>query len=96
MGNAKKRIRISYEHWQLQTAKARFSEVFELARSQGPQCITRRGKEAVVVLPLEEFERLTKRKRQSGTLVEFFARSPLARGRMNLERAPDYGRPVDL
>ena len=46
--------------WQLQTAKARFSEVFRLARSKGPQWITRQGKEAVVVLPAEEFERLTR------------------------------------
>jgi prevent-host-death family protein len=34
--------------WQLQTAKARFSEVFRLARSEGPQRITRQGKEGVI------------------------------------------------
>ena len=50
--------------WQLQTAKARFSEVFRRARSDGPQWITRQGKEAVVILPAEEFERLIKRTRQ--------------------------------
>ncbi|MBZ5592694.1 MAG: type II toxin-antitoxin system Phd/YefM family antitoxin [Acidobacteriia bacterium] len=91
-----KKTRGSTEHWQLQTAKARFSEVFRLARSQGPQWITRGGKEAVVVLPAEEFERLTRRKKQSGNLVEFFAKSPLASADLHLEREPDYGRPVDL
>ncbi|HVP45886.1 MAG TPA: type II toxin-antitoxin system Phd/YefM family antitoxin [Bryobacteraceae bacterium] len=96
MGTGKKRVNVSHEHWQLQTAKARFSEVFQLARSQGPQWITRRGKEAVVVVPAEEFDRLTRRKRQSGNLAEFFARSPLARAGLDLEREPDYGRPVDL
>jgi prevent-host-death family protein len=63
--------------WQLQDAKARFSEVFQLARSRGPQRITRHGKEAVMVVPAEEFERLSGRSRQGG-LVEFFAKSPLA------------------
>lgn len=93
---ASKKTRTPVEHWQLQTAKARFSEVFRLARSQGPQWITRGGKEAVVVVPAEEFERLTKRKKQSGNLVEFFAKSPLAGTDLDLEREPDYGRPVEL
>jgi len=39
--------------WQLQTAKARFSEVFRRARSEGPQWITRQDREAVVMLPAE-------------------------------------------
>ncbi len=84
------------EPWQLQAAKARFSEVFRLTRSQGPQWITRGGKEAVVVVAAEEFERLTRRKKQSGSLAEFFAKSPLARFELDLERQPDFGRPVDL
>jgi antitoxin Phd len=82
--------------WQLQTAKARFSELFRRARTEGPQWVTRQGKEAVVVLPAEEFERLTKRGQQATNLVEFFAQSPLAKANLDLERIPDYGRPVDL
>lgn len=82
--------------WQLQTAKARFSEVFRKARSEGPQWITRQGKEAVVVLPAEEFEKLKRRRKQPKSLVQFFAESPLADSGIDLERKPDYGRPVDL
>lgn len=82
--------------WQLQEAKARFSEVFRQARSQGPQRITRHGKEAVVVMPAEQFERLSRRGRQPRRLVEFFAKSPLAGSGIRLDRAPDYGWPVDL
>jgi prevent-host-death family protein len=81
--------------WQLQDAKARFSEVFQLARSRGPQRVTRHGKEAVMVVPAEEFERLSGRSRQGG-LIEFFAKSPLAGSGIKLERVTDYGRPVDL
>lgn len=83
-------------HWQLQTAKARFSELFRRARSEGPQYVTRQGKEAVVLLPVEDFERLTARARQPDSLVEFFAHSPLAKIQLKLERQRDFGRKVDL
>jgi antitoxin Phd len=82
--------------WQLQDAKARFSEVFRLARSRGPQRITKHGKEAVVVIPTEQYEQLLRRARQPQRLVEFFAKSPLAGSGIRVERAPDYGRPVEL
>jgi antitoxin Phd len=82
--------------WQLQTAKARFSEVFRRARAEGPQWVTRQGKEAVVILPAEEFERLSGRSRQPDSLVEFFAQSPLAKAGIDFERKPDYGREIEL
>ncbi len=82
--------------WQLQTAKAQFSEVFRRARTEGPQWVTRQNKEAVVILPAEEFERLLTRSRQPGSLSEFFAHSPLAKAKIDLERDVDYGREIDL
>jgi antitoxin Phd len=82
--------------WQLQTAKARFSEVFRRARAEGPQYVTRQGKDAVVIVPAEEFERLTGRTRKPRSLVAFFAESPLAGADLNLERKADYGRKVNL
>lgn len=47
--------------WQLQEAKARFSELVRKAIDEGPQTVTRRGKEAVVVLSAEQFELMKKR-----------------------------------
>lgn len=44
--------------WRLQEAKARFSEVVRLAQEAGPQRVTVRGKEAVVVVASDEFDRL--------------------------------------
>jgi antitoxin Phd len=82
--------------WQLQTAKAQFSEVFRRARSEGPQWVTRQNKETVVILPAEDFERLARRARQPASLVSFFAESPLADASLDLGREPDYGRDVDL
>ena len=81
--------------WQLQTAKAKFSELFRRARAEGPQYVTRQGKEAVVVVGAEEFERL-KRQNRKTTLVQFFAESPLVGSGVDLERKPDYGRKVKL
>jgi prevent-host-death family protein len=82
--------------WQLQTAKARFSEVFRRARAEGPQWVTRQNREAVVILPAEEFERLTRRASQPESLVRFFAESPLASAGLDLARRRDYGRDVKL
>jgi len=82
--------------WQRQEAKARFSEVFQLAHSRGPQWVTRHGKDAVVIVPAEQFQQLTGRSRRRRSLVRLLAESPLARFGVKLERQPDYGRPVEL
>ena len=82
--------------WQLQEAKARFSEVFRLARENGPQRVTKHGRTAVVVLPAEEYERLSRAKTHPGSLVRFFAESPLAGSGIQLDRQRDFGRAIDL
>lgn len=45
--------------WQLQEAKQRFSELVRRVQEEGPQTITRHGEEVVVVVPAEEFRRMT-------------------------------------
>jgi prevent-host-death family protein len=60
--------------WQLQEAKNRLSEVVDKALAEGPQVISRRGKEAVVVLAADEYARLTQ---PPTSLLEFFENSPL-------------------
>jgi len=82
--------------WQLQTAKAKFSEVFRLARTEGPQRITRQGKEGVVMVSDEQYERLTVKSRQPESIVEFFRESPLVGIELDLEQDKDAGRNVDL
>jgi prevent-host-death family protein len=74
------------EDWQLQEAKARFSELFRLARENGPQRVTKHGRTAVVVLPAEEYERLSQARTREGSLVQFFANSPLAGSGIRLDR----------
>ena len=47
--------------WQVQDAKARFSELLETSLSEGPQIVTKRGVEAAVLVPIDEWRRLEKR-----------------------------------
>ncbi len=51
--------------WQVQDAKARFSELLETTLKKGPQIVTRRGVEAAVLVPIEEWQRLQRSARPS-------------------------------
>lgn len=44
--------------WQVQDAKARFSELLNITLKNGPQVVTRRGVAAAVLVPIEEWRRL--------------------------------------
>ena len=84
------------EAWQIQTAKARFSEVFRLARTEGPQRITRQGKEGVVMISDEQYDRLRGKSHQPKSIVKFFRESPLVGVDLVLERDRDMGRDIEL
>ena len=51
--------------WQVQDAKARFSEFLNATIKKGPQVVTRRGIETAVMVPIEEWHRLQKAARPS-------------------------------
>lgn len=76
--------------WQLQEAKNKFSEVVEEALSEGPQVITRRGVEAVIVLSYAEYRKLIVSQKK---LSEFFRQSPLADADIDLSRDRSDVRP---
>jgi prevent-host-death family protein len=84
------------KRWQLQTAKARFSELFRSARSEGPQLITRQGKEGVVMIAEEQYEALIGKSHQPKSLAQFFRESPLVGAELDLQREKDQGREIDL
>lgn len=44
--------------WPVQDAKARFSEFLETCLAEGPQMVTKRGAEAAVLVPVDEWRRL--------------------------------------
>ena len=82
---------VDTQTWTVAEAKAKFSEVIDKAKSNGPQTITRNGRRTVVVVAAEEWERKTKRK---GNLAEFFAASPLRGSGAKANRLT--GRPREL
>jgi antitoxin Phd len=47
--------------WHVQDAKARFSEFLDASLKEGPQLVTRRGVEAAVLVPIDEWRRLQRR-----------------------------------
>ena len=61
--------------WRLQDAKARFSELVRMAHSNGPQHVTLHGRDAVVVIDADEFNRL-KGARTGELLIEALQASP--------------------
>lgn len=69
--------------WQLQEAKNKLSEVVEEAMSHGPQVITKRGVEAVIVLSYVEYRKIMLRQKP---LSVFFQESPLAEETLDLSR----------
>lgn len=79
--------------WQLQEAKNKFSQLVNEALARGPQVVTRRGEEVVVIISREEYGRL---KKSQSSLVEFFRQSPLVGVELDLERDQTYPRDVEL
>ena len=79
--------------WQLQDAKNKFSNLVNSARENGPQIVTKHGREAVVVLTFEDYQKLAKPKTD---LVMFFQNSPLAKTGMKISRNKDFPRDVEI
>ena len=79
------------ETWQLQDAKNRFSEMVNKALRDGPQVVTRRGKQTVVIMSVEQYRRLV---RPKTGIVDFFQKSPLRGVDLDLTRKKDPAREV--
>ncbi len=69
--------------WQLQEAKNKFSEVVDEAIRHGPQIITKRGVETVIVLSYTEYRKAMLNQKK---LSDFFRESPLAGVDLDLRR----------
>jgi prevent-host-death family protein len=78
--------------WQVQDAKTRFSELIERARSEGPQSITRHGKERAVVLSIEEYRLLAA---QRPDFKSYLLGGPKV-DNFSVERDRDSGRDIEI
>jgi antitoxin Phd len=90
----RRRVAAPHPKWKLEDAKARFSEIVRLARSEGPQRVTVRGKDAVVVISVEALERLLPPAKPRQNLVAFL--QGLHLGSLDTTHERDTGRDVSL
>ncbi len=79
--------------WQVQEAKARFSELLRSASKDGPQAISIRGRTTAVVLSEDDYKRL---KGQKPSLVKFLSESPLAGVELQIKRDDSLPREIEL
>ncbi|HEX21536.1 MAG TPA: type II toxin-antitoxin system Phd/YefM family antitoxin [Actinobacteria bacterium] len=79
--------------WQLQEAKSKFSSLVKQAQRQGPQVVTKHGKEAVVVVSVDDYKKIIKPKTN---LVEFFQASPLKGIELDVSRRKDLPRDIAI
>lgn len=79
-------------NWQLQEAKARFSELVKRAQDEGPQDITVHGKAVAVLMSRAEYERM----KPKPNLVDFMRASPLHGLELDFTREQDFGREIDF
>jgi prevent-host-death family protein len=78
--------------WQLQDAKQKFSQLVRQALEEGPQVVTRHGKEVVVVISAESYRKL------SGSKPDFktFLLNGPDFGELDLSRSKETARAVNL
>lgn len=76
--------------WQLQEAKQRFSELVRRTLDEGPQVVTRNGREVVVVVPVEEYRAAQAPAREYKDFKDFLMNGPRFPDDLELDR--DRGR----
>jgi len=83
----------SMSRWQVQQAKQQFSRLVDQARAEGPQVVTRHGKEVAVVLDVDEYRRL---RGEQSSFKEFLLGPPYVEVDLPIERDRDPGREIAL
>jgi antitoxin Phd len=78
-------------NWQIQQAKARFSEMVERTLREGPQTVTRHGKPVAVLVPADQYRRL---RTKGKTFKALLASAPF--GKVEIRRSRETVRIIDL
>jgi antitoxin Phd len=78
--------------WQLQEAKARFSELIRRCMDE-PQIVSKSGKDQAVIISVDEYRQLVGKKRH---LVDIMAMSPLHGVELDINRDRTGARVIDL
>jgi len=92
---------VKNDEWQIQTAKNQFSAVIAQAQNRGVQTITKHGKPVAVVVAMEDFENMERKKpnaKGGETFVDLLKRCPVPEFFEIIEktRPRDVARDLDL
>ncbi|MBN1878479.1 type II toxin-antitoxin system Phd/YefM family antitoxin [bacterium] len=79
--------------WKLQDAKAKFSQLVDDALKKGPQLVTRRGHDAVVVVSVDQYNQLLSPK---PAFKEFLLNCPKIDDDIEFDRQKDCPRSIEL
>jgi antitoxin Phd len=79
--------------WQIQEAKAKFSQLVEDANVKGYQIITKQSEPVAVILSKKEFDKMTQSKT---SLLKFFKAAPCQEIELDIQRSKDLPRELDL
>ncbi len=79
--------------WQIQEAKAKFSQLVEDANKKGHQTITKQGKPIAVILSKKEFDRVAQ---PQNSFLDFFKAAPCQEIELDIQRLQDLPREFDL
>lgn len=79
--------------WQIQEAKAKFSQLVNDANIKGHQTITKQGKAVAVILSKKEFDKMSQSKT---SLLNFFKAAPCQEIELEIKRSKETPREVDL
>lgn len=81
--------------WQLQEAKQRFSELIRAVETDGPQVVSRHGKEVAIVIDIDEYRRLQPGTEEPASFKDFLRSGPTFDG-LDLHRSAELTRAVDI
>lgn len=81
--------------WQLQDAKQRFSELIRAVEKDGPQVVSRHGREVAVVIDIDEYRRIKPADEPAMNFKDFLRSGP-SFDELDLERSSEPARVVDV
>lgn len=81
--------------WQLQDAKQRFSELIRAVEKDGPQVVSKHGREVAVVIEIDEYRRLKPPEEQAMNFKDFLRSGPPF-DELDLERSSEIARVVEV
>ena len=78
--------------WSFQDAKRNLGQLVSRVQTEGPQTIVREGKELAVVISVQQYQKLIRRR---GNLYDYFQNSPMRGANLDLSRVDEYSREIE-